>query len=103
VKPPYRLVSPRSSIAVLDGVVETLWVEVESAAPAGPGRRQSLSSFAHALRDVVHRHPNAAPLITSRQIMPEPAKRLIQSHISAATDAGQVVHARPHSDLTYPH
>jgi TetR/AcrR family tetracycline transcriptional repressor len=73
---------------LLDGVVETLWLEVERAAPAGPDWRESLRSFAHALRNVVHQHPNAAPLITSQQIMPEPALRLVQAHITAPTKGG---------------
>ncbi|MPZ88128.1 MAG: TetR family transcriptional regulator, partial [Nitriliruptorales bacterium] len=73
---------------LLDGVVELLWSEAESAAPATPDWREGLRSFAHALRDVVRRHPNAAALITSQQVMPEPALRAVQAHITSATDRG---------------
>jgi TetR/AcrR family tetracycline transcriptional repressor len=73
---------------VLDGVVELLWSAVEDAAPATPDWRDGFRSFAHAVRDVVHRHPNAAPLIVSQTIMPAPALRLIRSHITAATGSG---------------
>jgi AcrR family transcriptional regulator len=74
---------------LLDGVVELLWSEVERAAPAGGDWRQGARAFAHALRDVVYRHPNAAPLITSQQVMPAPALRLVRAHVTAATDAGE--------------
>ncbi len=78
---------------LLDGVVELLWSQVESeverAAPAEGGWRQGVRAFARALRDIVHRHPNAAPLITSQQIMPAPALRVVRAHITAATEAGE--------------
>lgn len=73
---------------VLDGVVEALWVEVESAAPPDQDWRKGYRRLAHTLRDVVHRHPNAAPLITTRQTIGEPALRTVQAHITAATDGG---------------
>ena len=71
---------------LLDGVVELLWSEVESAALARDEWREGLRLFAHALRDIVRRHPNAAPLITSQQVMPVPALRVVQAHIAAATN-----------------
>lgn len=74
---------------LLDGVVELLWSEVERAAPAMSDWRQGVRAFAHALREVVHRHPNAAPLITSQQVMPAPALRLVRAHITAATEHGE--------------
>jgi AcrR family transcriptional regulator len=73
---------------LLDGVVELLWSEVESAALARDEWREGLRLFAHALRDIVRRHPNAAPLITSQQVMPVPALRVVQAHIAAATNGG---------------
>lgn len=73
---------------LLDGVVELLWSEVESAAPPRGDWREGFRLFAHALRDVVRRHPYAAPLITSQQVMPVPALRIVQSHIATATDGG---------------
>lgn len=73
---------------LLDGVVEVLWSEVESTATAGSDWRESVRAFAHALRDVVRRHPNAAPLITSQQVMPEPALRVVLAQVTAATREG---------------
>lgn len=73
---------------ILDGVVELLWDEIETAAPARADWREGFRSFAYALRDTIHRHPNAAQLITAQQIMPEAALRCIRAHIRAATDDG---------------
>jgi TetR/AcrR family transcriptional regulator, tetracycline repressor protein len=74
---------------LLDGVVELLWFEVEQAAPAEEDWRHGVRAFARALRQVVHRHPNAAPLITHQQIIPAPALRVVKAHITAAIDAGE--------------
>lgn len=73
---------------VLDGVVEMLWSEVEAATRAGGGWREAARSFAHALRDVVRRHPNAAPMMISQQIMPVPALRLVQAQTATAVREG---------------
>lgn len=74
---------------LLDGVVELLWCEVERAAPPRADWREGFRSFAHAMREVAHRHPNAAPLIISQSVMPAPALRVIRAHITAATDGGR--------------
>lgn len=73
---------------LLDGVVEALWAEVEEAAPARAAWRQGVESLAHAVRDMVRRHPNAAPLIFSQQSMPEPALRIIRAHVEVLLQAG---------------
>jgi TetR/AcrR family tetracycline transcriptional repressor len=73
---------------LLDGVVELLFSEVERAAPASGDWRAGLRVFAHALRDVVRRHPYAASLITSQRAIPVPALRVVQAHVSAGTSGG---------------
>ncbi|ABL79517.1 MULTISPECIES: TetR/AcrR family transcriptional regulator C-terminal domain-containing protein [unclassified Nocardioides] len=73
---------------LLDGVVEALWAEVEQAAPAGVAWREGVESLAKAVRDMVRRHPNAAPLIYSQQLMPEPALRVVQAHVRMLAVAG---------------
>ncbi len=74
---------------LLDGVVELLWSEVESGAPPSADWREGFRSLAHALRDVALRHPTAAPLILSQSVMPTPALRVIQAHVTAATGGGR--------------
>ncbi|WP_034271481.1 TetR/AcrR family transcriptional regulator [Haloechinothrix halophila] len=73
---------------LLDGVVEQLWSEVEDAALVDGDWRKGYESFAYSLREMVHRHPGAAFLITSHGIMPASSLRCIQAHITAATDSG---------------
>lgn len=82
----YKYVANKDDL--LDGVVEELWAEVENAAPATSDWRDGYRSVARALRDTVHHHPNAATLITSHGIMPVPALRCIQTHITAASGSG---------------
>jgi TetR/AcrR family tetracycline transcriptional repressor len=74
---------------ILDGVVETLWSEVEAAAPAEGDWCRGVRAFAHALRDVVRRHPNASPLIIGHPVIAESALRTIQAHVRAAPDSGR--------------
>lgn len=74
--------------AVLDGVVELLWSEVEEAAPVGPDWCESLRTLARAIRAVVHRHPNAGPLMVSQSIMPVAALRTVRTYRIAGTDSG---------------
>lgn len=73
---------------ILDGVVELLWTEIGAAAPTTGDWQRGYRAFAHALWEVISGHPNAGPLITSRQTMPTPALRLVRDHIGAAVTAG---------------
>jgi AcrR family transcriptional regulator len=51
---------------VLDGIVALLWDEIPAEPPAGDWR-DAIRHLASCLRDLVHRHPHAAPLLMSRQ------------------------------------
>lgn len=73
---------------LLDGVVELLWTQIEAGTPSTTDWRDGFRSLARAIRDVLHRHPNAAPLVISQQVMPAPALRLVRAHIAAATGSG---------------
>ena len=50
---------------LLDGIVVLLWAEIP-ADPAPGDWREAIRQLAGSLRDLVHRHPAAAPLLTSR-------------------------------------
>lgn len=67
----YRHVDDKGDL--LDGIVEKLWSEIAPAAPAGDDWNDSLRAFGHVLREALHRHPHAAPLMTSRPVMPPAA------------------------------
>lgn len=73
---------------LLDGVVEALWEEVEAAARPVADWREGLRTLAHAVRAAVRRHPNAAPLVYSQQLMPQSALRTVQAHEEALVGAG---------------
>ena len=51
---------------VLDGIVDLLWEEIP-ADPPGSDWRDAVRGLATSLRELVHRHPSAAPLLLSRQ------------------------------------
>jgi AcrR family transcriptional regulator len=74
---------------LLDGLVELLWSEVGAESPApGTDWRDATRALAHSLRDVVHRHPRAAPLLMSRQLVPEEALRVFDAYIRVMLDGG---------------
>ena len=77
----YKHVTDKDDI--LNGIVELLWSTFEREFEPGPDWRTSVFSFATALRAFVHRHPNAAPLLISRPIVPEAALRVVRPLISA--------------------
>lgn len=60
----YKHVASKDDL--LDGVVERLWAEIP-VEPASADWREAVTRLAAALRDLVHRHPRAAALLTSRQ------------------------------------
>lgn len=73
---------------VYDGVLETLWARIETAAPPSEDWCDGARALAHAIRDIIRQHPNAAALIPHRPYMPIPALRLVRDHVAAATGAG---------------
>jgi AcrR family transcriptional regulator len=69
----YKHVADKDDI--LDGMVGLLWDELPTEPPTGDWR-QAIHQLAAALRDLVHRHPHAAPLLTSRQEIREHPLRI---------------------------
>ena len=55
--------------ALLDGIVEAMTAESEPPPADGTGWRDALRHLAAEIRAVVLRHPAAAPLLVSRQVM----------------------------------
>lgn len=71
-----------------DGIVELLWAEAETTARPGEGWQEAVRTLAYSVRDVIHRHPPAAPLLTSRWAMPEPSLRLFRRCLRVLSEAG---------------
>jgi hypothetical protein len=64
----YKHVADKDDL--LDGIVGLLWAEIPAGPPPGDWR-DAIMWLAASLRDLVHRHPNAAPLLTSRRVFLE--------------------------------
>ncbi|MGH9118959.1 MAG: TetR/AcrR family transcriptional regulator C-terminal domain-containing protein [Acidimicrobiales bacterium] len=73
---------------LLDGLVELLWSEALAAADTTGSWQDVLRSAAAGLRDVVRRHPQAAPLICRRSLMPVEALELYAACIAPMEHAG---------------
>ncbi len=79
--------------ALLDGIVEQLWSLVPTEEPGAthdglPEWEALLRQLGHALRNVVLRHPNAAPLLLSRPVMPRSALEFLERALTAVQAAG---------------
>lgn len=58
--------------ALLDGLVDQLWMQVRDGLPDGADWAEQLRGFARRLRAVMHRHPQAASVLLSRCVLPVP-------------------------------
>jgi AcrR family transcriptional regulator len=81
----YRHVASKDDL--LDGIVERLWSEIPIDPPDGDWR-QGIRHLAGALRDLVHRHPHAAPLLNSRQTIQERPLRICDALLRIMRDGG---------------
>lgn len=82
----YNYVTSKEDL--LNAVVESLWAEVEEAAPAAADWRATLIAYTGAIRATVKRHPKAAALIFSQQVMPDAALRTIRTHVTVLMSDG---------------
>lgn len=78
----YRHVTNKDDL--LAGLAELLWAEIAVAAPADPDWTTWLRTFGHALRDAIHRHPNALPVLLSGDVTPIPALELFADQLEYA-------------------
>jgi AcrR family transcriptional regulator len=77
-----------SKDALLDGIVEIMSAEVEMPPAAGPDWRDALRRLARSLREVIRRHPAAAPLLVSRNVMPTRRLEVIDAYLRVLRHAG---------------
>jgi len=76
-----------SKDALLDGLAEALWNEVEL--PAGEiGWQEALRTLATLVRGLAHTHPHAYGLLFGRGILPEPSLRALDAALAALGRAG---------------
>ena len=74
--------------AVLDGVVEAVWADIEVEAPAGLPWQDQLTAMAHAVRAGLQRHPNALSLMASRPNVSGPGLVAVDRILGVLLDAG---------------
>jgi AcrR family transcriptional regulator len=75
--------------ALLDGLVEAMTAELELPSPAAAADwRGALREFAASERDMIRRHPSAAPLLNSRHIQPARRLEVIDAYLQVLTRAG---------------
>jgi len=84
----YKYVADKDDL--LDGIVELLWTEIPDRPPED--WREAIRELAGSLRDLVHNHPNAAPLLTSRQGLLEHPLRVCDGVLGAMRDSGVPEH-----------
>ena len=80
----YKHVADKNDL--LDGLVDVLWAEIDDQPPSH-NWRQAIPALARALRALVHRHPHAAPLLTSRMVVPRHAVRIMDSYLRIMREA----------------
>jgi AcrR family transcriptional regulator len=81
----YKHVADKDDL--LDGIVEQLWAEIPLQ-PAPGDWRAAVRGLATALRDLVHRHPHAASLLTSRQTFLERPLRIAHNVLTVMRGEG---------------
>ena len=81
----YKHVADKDDL--LDGIVELLWAEIPAGPPAGDWR-EVIRQLAADLRDLVHRHAAAAPLLTSRPGLRERPLLIAHGALRAMRDGG---------------
>jgi AcrR family transcriptional regulator len=77
-----------SKDALLDGIDETMSAEAEMPPAAGLDWRDALRGLARSLREVIRRHPAAAPLLVSRPVMPTRRLEVIDAYLQVLLHAG---------------
>lgn len=73
---------------LLDGLVDLLWSQVGTGTAGFGDWQDAVRALAGALRDLVRRHPGAAPLIMTRRLMPHSALRVTGAYLRFMRDGG---------------
>ena len=74
--------------AVLDGVVEAVWAELEMPEPSDDPWQDQLAEVARSIRTTLSRHPNALPVMATRPNLSTPGFRVVDHTLGILLDAG---------------
>lgn len=74
--------------ALLDGVVEAVWADLELPETDALDEAETLAALGSAMRDTLRRHPNAVPLVGSRPNRGNAGLQVADRAMAALTGAG---------------
>ncbi len=74
--------------AVLDGVVEAVWAELDLPDPSDEPWQSQLTEVARSMREVLVRHPNALPIMVTRPNLSAPGFQITDRTLGILLDAG---------------
>jgi TetR/AcrR family transcriptional regulator, tetracycline repressor protein len=74
--------------AVLDGVTEAVWSEIELPEPSGQPWQVELEQIATAIRETLRRHPHALPILATRPNTSVPGLRVTDRTLGVLLAAG---------------
>ena len=74
--------------AILDGVAEAVWAELELPAAIGGPWQSRLADIARAIRTTLSRHPNALPIMAARPNLSTPGFRVVDHTLGILLESG---------------
>lgn len=74
--------------AILDGIVEAVWSELELPEPSGAPWQEQLAQIARAMRRTLVRHPNSLPVLATRPNLSASGFRLTDRALGVLLQAG---------------
>lgn len=74
--------------AILDGVVEAVWAELELPDPSDDSWQTQLADVARSIRTTLSRHPNALPIMATRPNLSTPGFRVVDHTFGILLGAG---------------
>ena len=74
--------------AILDGVVEAVWAQLELPEPSDDSWQSQLAEVARSIRTTLSRHPNALPIMATRPNLSTPGFKVVDHTLGILLDAG---------------
>ncbi len=82
----YKHVTSKDDL--LAGLTDLIWAEIAADAPPDDNWPAWLPAFGHAIRDTIHRHPNALPVVVADDVSPPAALELFADQLDRAEASG---------------
>lgn len=82
----YKHVASKDDL--LAGLTDLIWAEIAAAAPPDDDWAVWLPAFGRAIRDTIHRHPDALPVVVAGDVSPVSALELFADQLDRAETSG---------------